>query len=81
MRVRAKFTVTSVEEPYPGAPESTRRVVLAPQYDPDLPEDRRYHQSTPQGEIWMQVDNPSATKEFKPGRQFYVDFTAVSEAS
>ena len=81
MRVRAKFTVQSVEAPYEGAPETTRKVVLAPQYDPDLPEDRRYHQATPSGQIWMQVDNPSATAEFLLGRQFYVDFTAVSEAS
>jgi len=46
-------------------------------YDPDVPEDVRYAQATPVGELRIQVDNPSVI--FEPGRSYYLDFTPVDE--
>ncbi len=74
MTVRAKFTVTSITEYSWG---SGRRVTLSPVYDPALPEDRRYAKATPSGEIWMQVDNPTALGVLALGTAFYVEFTPV----
>lgn len=45
------------------------------QYDPDLPEDQRYAQATPSGELRISVDNPNVI--FEPGKSYYLDFVPV----
>jgi hypothetical protein len=75
--VRAKFTVTRVEKHTYSSSYESHKVILAPCYDPELPEDQRFAKASPSGELWMQVDNPAALEQLTPGRVFYLDFTAV----
>ncbi|MFJ6729979.1 hypothetical protein ACIQPQ_34280 [Streptomyces sp. NPDC091281] len=44
-------------------------------YDQSVPEDLRYAQATPSGELRLAVDNPAVV--FEPGKQYYLDFTPV----
>jgi hypothetical protein len=75
--VRAKFKVTEVRQHawHPTA----RTIVLEPQYDSSIDEDRRYATATPSGRIEMFVDNPKAIDALPVGGYFYVDFTAVPQ--
>lgn len=91
MTIRAKFRCTSVEQSSaapvevqryaPGGGEPTTRLAwprtyrFMAMYDPSVPEDQRYAQSTPSGSLQMQVDNPAVV--FEPGRDYYLDFTPV----
>ncbi len=72
--VRAKFTVTSVTDHNYG---NGKTIKLTPCYDTDIPEDRRFAQATPTGELTMFVNNPPAIAALKLGQQFYLDFTPV----
>lgn len=76
MTVRAKFRCVKTEHSVYGP---SVRYTFAPQYEPDVPEDQRYAKTTPQGEVWMLVDNPAVS--FDLGRQYYLDFTPVPAAS
>lgn len=58
-----------------------KRVVLIPQYDSTIEEDRRYAQATPSGRIELYIDNPAALQYLQPGHLFYVDFTEASSQS
>lgn len=73
MSVRAKFTVQEVTHHQWGG----KTIVLRPQYDTTIPEDQRFAQATPSGELRMQVDNPRAVEELAIGKAFYLDFTPV----
>lgn len=35
---------------------------------------KRFTRATPSGECWLTIDNPGASIQFKPGREYYVDF-------
>jgi hypothetical protein len=76
MNVRAKFKVVE---------NAGGKIVLRPEYDHTIPEDQRFAQATPSGEILLQVDNPSARTALTLGNSFYVDFSpatgAVNEAA
>lgn len=74
--VRAKFRCTSVEHFGPGT-EGSRTFKFAAQYDDTIPEDQRFSQYTPSGELRITVDNPSV--QFEPGQQYYLDFTLAEE--
>jgi hypothetical protein len=39
------------------------------------PENVRFTNATPWGEIKLGIDNPAALDQFEVGRQYYVDFT------
>ena len=72
MSVRAKFRVISVEDfGY------TKKVKLSPVQADDIPENQKFHKYTPSGSLEMSIDNPPAADQFKPGKDFYVDFTEV----
>jgi hypothetical protein len=80
--VRAKFTVTSIKKQFYKTAagevvEHSAEIVLTPQYDSTIEEDRRYAKATPSGLISLCIDNPSAIEYLKPGEAFYVDFTRV----
>lgn len=91
MAVRAKFMCSSVEMAHPGPYTSQRyraagedpvAVETWPRtykfmatYDPDMPEDQRYADATPSGQLTIRVDNPAV--EFVPGQYYYLDFTPV----
>jgi len=75
VNVRAKFKVVSVTQhtDYVAA----RTIKLAPVYDESIPEDRRFAQATPSGELTMYVNNPAAIEALPLGKFFYLDFTPV----
>jgi hypothetical protein len=90
MSVRAKFVCSSIEM-FKTAPHETtqstvsgekivrqtwpRKYRFTPQYDTTIPEDQRFAQYTPSGELWISVDNPDVV--FEPGKAYYLDFTEV----
>ncbi|HEV7520133.1 MAG TPA: hypothetical protein VGP89_03475 [Candidatus Angelobacter sp.] len=71
MRIRAKFQVQEITSLhfYP----NSKIIKLRPQYDTATPEDNRFSTATPSGELWMQVDNPSAVAALEQGKFFYID--------
>lgn len=73
--IRAKFRVISVTRDIYNA--KARTIKLSPQYDQAIPEDRRFAEATPTGELTMYVNNPSVVEQFEVGRYFYLDFTPV----
>lgn len=79
MTIRAVFIVTSVTQ-YAGFAGST--INLSP-VNPQLGSSdfKQFWEATPNGEIKMQITNPEAAQQFKPGKEFYVDFTEITYAS
>lgn len=79
MTTRAVFIVTSVTQ-YAGFTGST--IILSP-VNPQLGSSdfKQFWEATPNGEIKMQITNPDAAQQFKPGKEFYVDFTEVVYSS
>jgi hypothetical protein len=71
MTVRAKFRCTKQELNY----GTSMKYTFVPQYQPDVPEDQKYEKATPQGELWMVVDNPAVS--FTIGQDYYLDLVAV----
>lgn len=48
-------------------------------YDDGTPENQRYSKATPSGSLEILVDNPDVN--FRLGRDYYLDFSEVPEAS
>jgi len=71
MAVRAKFQVTGITE----RPHGGGEIEFTTIYDSTIPEDRRFQQATPWGQIKITIDNPAAKAFFKLGKYFYADFT------
>lgn len=74
--VRAKFTVAELRR-YSWDQGRSAEVILQPQYDQNIPEDRRFCAATPSGKFAMRVDNPAALEQLTLGRAFYIDLTPV----
>lgn len=72
MAVRAKFRVSSITQ---FDQSSSRTIKLSAVYDQTIPEDQRYSQATPFGQLEMQVSNPAAIGQFEIGKSYYLDFT------
>lgn len=70
MAVRAKFKVQSVTEVEGGF----KSVKLFP-VTSGSPENAEFFKWTPSGSIDMGTINEAAAEQFKPGQEFYVDFT------
>ena len=70
MGTRAKFKVISVTESEGG----NKSVKLQP-VTGGSKENESFFKWTPYGEINMGTINQEAAAQFKPGQQFYVDFT------
>ena len=70
MSVRAKFKVVSITEQEGGA----KSVKLTPVAG-GSPENAEFFKWTPYGSIEIGTLNEKASEQFKPGLQFYVDFT------
>lgn len=75
--VRAKFKVVAVTQHHYEI--NARTIKLEPQYDQSIPEDRRFAQATPTGEMSIYVNNPRAVAELELGKYFYLDFVPVPE--
>ena len=78
--VRAKFTVTGLKQSTHGKGYPTYKVVvLSPQYDTSIPEDKRFSDATPGGLFEMAINNPAAIEALMPGGElghsFYIDLT------
>ena len=71
--VRAKFVCQEIRHMYYNP--ASRTVVLRPQYDQTIEEDRRFAKATPSGEMTMYIDNPPAAEFFELGKTYYLDFS------
>lgn len=71
---RAKFKVTEVIERDGGSLE----VKLLP-VTSGSPENENFYKWTPSGSISLSTINEEAAKQFKPGKEFYVDFTPAGD--
>jgi hypothetical protein len=70
MSVRAKFRVTSVTR----MESEASRVTLAP-VTSGSEENKAFYKWTPGGSISLETINTEASKQFEPGKEFFVDFT------
>lgn len=78
MTIRGKFTVLSHKKLHYNMKDT--EVTFGAVYDVvNIPEDMRYSESTPSGQIVMLVKQ-SVADQWPLGKQFYVDFTAVPES-
>ncbi len=68
--VRAKFKVQSVTESEGGLKTANLSPVTS-----GSPENEKFFKWTPGGQIQLGTINLDAAEQFRPGRQFYVDFT------
>lgn len=72
MATRAKFKCVAVED-Y----GVNKKVKLQVVYEGELGKDeenKRFTKATPNGEAWLTIDNPAASVQFKPGREYYATF-------
>lgn len=85
--VRAKFKVTAIE--YYDSPPKSARIKMAPVYSSknakgewvQNEENKAFWEATPQGELWMHINNPSAVAAFIVGNEYYLDFTPCLPAT
>lgn len=54
---------------------NAQNIRLAAQYDPSIPEDQRFMEATPTGELKFYVSNPAVINGFQIGKNYYVDLT------
>lgn len=73
MTVRAKFRCNEVKLSEHGA-EVTLRPVVG-----NSDENARFYKATPGGQIQLSTINEQAAAQFKPGRDYYVDFTPADQ--
>lgn len=69
---RAKFRCNAVED-Y----GHSKKVKLNVVYEGSLgenEENKRFTKATPSGECWLTIDNPDASVQFVPGREYYATF-------
>jgi hypothetical protein len=83
MNIIAKFVVTSVERQgdYSGTGNVTGiKVNASPVYAPnDLEsENGKFWTATPNGQLWMQINNPECFDFFKAGEFIYLTFTQAA---
>lgn len=77
MAVVAKFQVTSVEQfQWAGQKVNLQPVYAGPGADERVTskEDGAFWEATPNGGLWMTINNPEAAEQFQPGDSFYVTF-------
>jgi hypothetical protein len=73
MAIRCLFKVTSVEQFVKDGVD--RKVKLMAVYDPSIPEEQRFMEMTPSGNMEAYITNPEALKQIEIGKMFYVDLT------
>ena len=69
MSVRAKFKVETVTRNTSGASVQLVPVINGSE------ENKQFYKYTPAGSIQLSTVNAAAAEQFKPGDEFYVDFT------
>lgn len=80
MDIRAKFQLQEHRQASWGGDHRQHTFIFRPMYDDTIPEDRRFAQASPSGEMSITVDNPPVVEYWtsKLGQQFYLDFTPVN---
>lgn len=74
--MRAKLKITTVKSTESGDELTMQAVGKHDGYDEEgRDENNTYSQFTPCADLTMFVNNPALEGKFKPGQQFYVDFT------
>ena len=71
--VRGKFKC-SEKTVYDSHPDFAKLVFRAVCQD-ETPENQRFHEATPSGQLEMMVNNPAAVSQFAVGKSYYLDFT------
>lgn len=72
--VRAKFFVSDVNVYSINPPQ--RQITLKPVYSTNPEhENKQFWDATPNGELKMTVNNSAAAEFFKPGTEYYIDFS------
>lgn len=82
MLMRAKMVIRSIEQYEGGTEKLNMSAIGKPSgYDDDgKDEDNTYANFTPMADLSMSINNPDLHGKFKPGQEFYVDFTPVDES-
>lgn len=77
MNIRAKFQLQEHRIVAWGGEYRGHTFIFRPSYDPSIPEDQRFAQASPTGEMSILVDNPPVIEYWSAqlGKQFYLDFT------
>ena len=83
VQVRAKFWVKGVVHHHNGSPvaDQSVEIVMAPVFGTMGSGNESWAKYTPQGEIKMLINNPSAAAKFELGKQYFVDFTPAEPAA
>lgn len=72
MATRCKFTCHMIED-YGQSKKVMLRVVYEGSLGPNE-ENKRFTKATPNGDCWLTIDNPAASVQFTPGRDYYATF-------
>lgn len=76
--VRAKFRLTRIEKhQYQKGGVERCTYVFTTQYDKSIPEDHRFAEATPNGELKIVIDNPAAQQFFALGEDYYFNATGA----
>ena len=73
--IRAKFQVNAVEH-FEGTGVNIKMFAIC---DNETPEDAKFIQATPSGQLNMYCTNHTVTEQMTPGKKFYLDFTEVEK--
>lgn len=71
--IRAKFQLQEIRQHI----GEGKTYIFCPMYDTSIPEDRRFSQYTPTGELRIFVTNPVVHATWHLGRYCYFDVTAI----
>lgn len=75
---RCKFRLTEIRSHKSNVKaEEQKTYVFHAQYDPGIPDDKRFCQYTPNGRVDIVVTNPEAQEMFVHGADFYFDISPV----
>lgn len=74
MKIRCKFVCLAKEPAWQGATDHFK-VTFGARYDTSIPEDARFQQYTPSGNLEATISNPAALAAIEVGKSYYVDIT------
>lgn len=73
MTIRCKFKVVGITDAGSTEALPIKRIHLTTQYDASIPEDRRFTQWTPTGDLTFVCTNPAVLDRLAVGQDYYVD--------
>ena len=78
MIARSKFELVSKKE-FPGNGNTGFEYEFRAVYDDGTPENKKFHQWTPNGKFEFYITNPEVIKMLETERVFYLDLIPVTE--